>query len=306
MDNLRKMELILESASERLIAEIPVSELKVTDRLFRELSSYYEHLQHRAEAEEMDKELLAQQQAEIGSCCSRLEQLFAQKLLLPQRVFDTLEIFHEHCPSIGRRILTEFWELDRIKPTKGIHSGETIPAYVLRCLKKFQALVTGDRESLQNTEIFYQLSQQQFGAMSGETIGMSNMQIDLLEEVVSRIGTRPKLLEALSAALIFQEIGKLPLYLEEYRSLSRSNNHGVAGAEILRRQALLRRLGMDSDTSRLTDFLVEVHGLIGHVLLGEVALPALGSVTSLGDEHVFEAFFLHSVLSAAAYRGRCP
>jgi hypothetical protein len=302
MDNLKKMELILESARERLIPDIPVFELKETDRLFRELSSYHEHLQRHAKEEGMHKDLLAQQQAEISRCCSRLEELFAQKLLVPPGVFDTLEIIHEHCPSIGRRILTEFWELDRIKPTKGSHSGETIPAYVLRCLKKFQALVTGDRESLQNTKIFYQLSQQQFGAMTGETIGISNMQIDVLEKVVGRIGTRPKLLVALSAALIFQEIGKLPLYLEEYRSLSRSNNHGVAGAEILRRQALLGRLGMDRDTSRLTDFLVEVHGLIGHVLMGEVSLPALGLVTSSGDELVFEAFFLHSVLAAAAYR----
>ena len=109
-------------------------------------------------------------------------------------------------------------------------------------------------------------------------------------------------MEALSAALIFQEIGKLPLYLEEYRSLSHSNTHGVAGAEILRRQALLQRLGMDEDTSRLTNSLVEVHGLMGHVLLGEVALPALDLVTSSGDEQLFEAFFLHSVLAAAAYR----
>jgi hypothetical protein len=109
-------------------------------------------------------------------------------------------------------------------------------------------------------------------------------------------------MEALSAALIFQEIGKLPLYLEEYRSLSHSNTHGAAGAEILRRQALLQRLGMDEDTSRLTNFLVEIHGLMGHVLLGEVALPVLELVTSSGDEELFEAFFLHSVLAAAAYR----
>jgi hypothetical protein len=231
----------------------------------------------------------------------RLEKLFAQKLLIPQRVFDTLEIIHEHCPTIGRHILTEFWELDKIKPSKKIHSGETIPRYVLRCLKKFQALVTGDREALQNTEIFYQLAQQQFGAMTGESIGISNVQIDLLEEVVKRIETRVELMESLSAALIFQEIGKLPMYLEEYRSLSQSNIHGEAGAEILRRQDLLERLGMDEEKSKLTDFLVEFHGLMGHVLKGEVALPALDLVTSCGDELLFEAFFLHSVLAAAAY-----
>jgi hypothetical protein len=40
---------------------------------------------------------------------------------------------------------------------------------------------------------------------------------------------------------------------------------------------------------------------MGHVLLGEVALPALDLVTSSTDEQFFEAFFLHSVLAAAAY-----
>ncbi|MGD8995069.1 MAG: hypothetical protein PVH34_07635 [Syntrophobacterales bacterium] len=301
-DNLRKMEPMLQAARDRVIPEIPISELRETDRLFRELHSYDQHLQQLTPETGMDTESLAQQKTEIESCCSRLEDLFAQKLFLPQRVFDTLEIIHEHCPSIGRRILSEYWELDRIKPIKKIHSGETIPAYVLRCLKKFQALVAKKREALQNTEIFLQLAQQQFGPMTGETIGMSNVQIDILEEVVDRISTRPELMEALSAALIFQEIGKLPIYLEEYRSLSHSHTHGKAGAEILRRQALLQRLGMNEDTSRLTNSLVEVHGLMGHVLLGEVASPALELVTSSGDEQFFEAFFLHSVLAAAAYR----
>ncbi|MEJ2235944.1 MAG: hypothetical protein P8X67_18720 [Syntrophobacterales bacterium] len=267
MDNLKKMEPMLQSVRDRLIPEIPISELRKTDRLFRDLQSYGQHLQRLTLETETDTVSLAQQKAEIEFCCSRLEELFVQKLFLPQQVFDTLEIIHEHCPSIGRRILTEFWELDRIKPTKKTHVGETISAYVLRCLKKFQALVTKNREALQNTEIFLQLAQQQFGAMTGETIGISNVQIDILEEVVARISTRPELMEALSAALIFQEIGKLPLYLEEYRSLSHS-----------------------------------VHGLMGHVLLGEVALPALDLVTSSGDEQLLEAFFLHSVLAAAAYR----
>jgi hypothetical protein len=302
MENLRKVELILQSAQERLIPEIPIADLEEANRLYRELYSYYEHLQRLPTSSGVDADLLERQKTEIGHCCSVVEALFAQKLIVPQRVFDTLEIIHEHCPAIGRRVLNEFWELDRIKPTKKVDFGETIPAYVLRCLKKFQALVTKDSESLQNTEIFYQLAQQQFGAMTGESIGMSNAQIDTLEEIVHRIGVRPKLMEALCAALIFQEIGKLPLYLEEYRFLSQSNSHGVAGAEFLRRQALLQRLGMDEDTSRLANFLVEIHGLVGHVLRGEVALPALDLVTSTGDELLFEAFFLHSVLAAAAYR----
>jgi len=301
-DNLRKVELILQSARGQLIPEIAESELRETDRLFGELHTYQDHLQQFIPIAGVDTGSLARQKAKIDRCCSRLEKLFAQKLLIPQRVFDTLETIHEHCPTIGRRILTEFWELDKIKPSKKIHSGETIPRYVLRCLKKFQALVTGDREALQNTEIFYQLAQQQFGAMTGESIGISNVQIDILEEVVIRINTRAELMAALSAALIFQEIGKLPLYLEEYRSLSQSNIHGEAGAEILRRQDLLERLGMDEEESKLTDFLVEVHGLMGHVLKGELALPALDLVTSCGDELLFEAFFLHSVLAAAAYR----
>ena len=147
------------------------------DRLYRELHSYHKHLQRFSQETGKGAELLAQQKTEIGRCCSRLEALFAQKLLVPQRVSDTMEIIHEHCPSIGRRILTEFWELDRIKPTKKIDFGETISAYVLRCLKKFQALATKDRESLQNREIFHQLAQQQFGAMTGDSIGISNAQI---------------------------------------------------------------------------------------------------------------------------------
>jgi len=301
-ENLRKVELILQWARDKLIPEIAVPELREIDRLFGELHTYHDHLLRFIPVAGVDTDSLAKQKAKIDRCCSRLEKLFAQKLLTPERVYDTLEIIHEHCPTIGRHILTEFWELDKIKPSKKNHSGETISRYVLRCLKKFQALVTGDREALQNTEIFYQLAQQQFGAMTGESIGISNVQIEMLEEIVRSINTRRELMESLSAALIFQEIGKLPMYLDEYRHFSQSDIHGEAGAEILRRQDLLDRLGMDEEKRKLTDFLVEVHGLIGHVLKGEVALPALELVTSCGDELVFEAFFLHSVLAAAAYQ----
>ena len=301
-DNLRKIEAILQSARDQLIPDIAASELREADRLFGELHTYQDHLQHFIPEAGADTSRLLEHKVKIERCCLRLEKLFAQKLLIPERVFDTLETIHQHCPTIGRHILTEFWELDKIKPSKKIHSGETIPGYVLRCLKKFQALVTGDRESLQNTEVLYQLAQQHFGAMAGESIGISNVQIEILEEIIDRIAARADLMESLTAALIFQEIGKLPFYLEEYRYLSQSDVHGEAGAEILRRQDLLERLGLNEEKSKLTDFLVEVHGLMGHVLKGEVVLPALDMVTSCDDELLFEAFFIHSVLAAAAYR----
>jgi hypothetical protein len=51
----------------------------------------------------------------------------------------------------------------------------------------------------------------------------------------------------------------------------------------------------------LAEFFVEVHGLVGQVLRGDAALTALGRVTAGGDELVFDAFFLHSLLAAAAY-----
>jgi hypothetical protein len=300
--NLRKVEQMLESTRERWIPEMPLAELKEADRLFRELSSYDEHLGGIVAGNGRDVEAKTRLKSEISHSCARMLELFARKLFIPQYIYDNLGILHEHCPNIGRHLLSEFWELYRIKPTQKIYDGETVPSYVFRCLKKFQALVNREREALQNTELFYQLAQQQFGPMAGESIGASNAQIETLEELIGQMGSRPGLLEALGAALLFQEIGKLSLHLEEYKALSKRVSHAGAGAEILRRRGVLRRFGMKPKTSRLVEFLVEVHGLVGHVLRGEVALPALEMVTRSRDELVFVAFFLHSVLAAAAYR----
>jgi hypothetical protein len=299
--SLRKLGVILDSARRRTIYDIPTPDLMEVDRLFRELSSYHEHLQDAASAHGMAGESVGALSAEISRICSRVEQFFASRLFVPQHLYDNLEILHEHCPNIGRHLLPEFWELYRIKPTQEIADGETISAYVLRCLKKFQALVNKEREGLQDVELFYHRAREQFGPMAGESIGASNAQIEVLEGIVERIASRPALLAALGAALVFQDIGKLCLYLDEYRSLSARISHAEAGAEMLRRQGLIRRLGIDEETDELAQFLVEVHGLVGHVLRGEAALLALEKVTGRRDELLFDAFFLHSVLAAAAY-----
>ena len=299
--NLRRVELILDGARRRAISDIPSADLAMVDRLFGELSSYREHLE-KASEEGMGEGSVGVLNGEIGRVCSRLEQFFASRLFVPQHLYDNVEILHDHCPTIGRYLLPDFWELYRIKPTLELADGETISAYVLRCLRKFQALVTKDRDGLQNVELFYHLAQEQFGPMAGESVGASNAQIEVLESIVDRIASRPGLLEALGAALVFQDIGKLCLYLEEYRSLSGKVSHGQAGAEMLRRLRILPRLGMGEETARLAEFFVEVHGLLGHVLRGDAAVTALGKVTAGGDEFVFDAFFLHSLLAAAAYR----
>jgi len=300
--NLKRLGGILDSARRRSIYDIPTADLREVDQLFRELTSYHEHLQDAASAHGMGGEAVEELSADISRICTRLEQFFAGLLFVPQHLYDNLEILHEHCPTIGRHLLPDFWELYRVKPIQESADGETISAYVLRCVKKFQALVNKEREGLQDVGLFYHHAREQFGPMAGESIGASNAQIEVLEGIIERMASRPALLKALGVALVFQDIGKLCLYLEEYRNLSARVAHGEAGAEMLRRQGLIRRLGMDEEINELAEFLVEVHGLIGHVLRGEAAVTTLAKVTGRRDELLFDAFFLHSVLAAAAYR----
>lgn len=300
--NLSRLKEIVRFARQRSIPEMQLAEFKEADRLFRELDSYLKHLVGVAGGEGPAREPEARLQEEISNVCAELQQLLAGKLFVPRNLYDNLEILHQHCPNISRRLLSEFWDLYCIKPTQKIHDGETVPDYVLRCVKKFQALVNREREGLLDKEIFYQLAQQQFGPMTGESIGPSNLQIEALEDIVQRLSSRPKLLEALGAALVYQELGKLAMYCEEYRGLSDKVAHARAGAEILKKLEVFRRFGMDSQTAQTAEFLVEVHGLIGHILRGEVAMPALEVITALGDEMLFDSFFLHSVLAAAGFR----
>jgi hypothetical protein len=299
--NLRRVGLILDGARSRAISDIPSADLAMVDRLFGELSSYREHLRG-ASAGGVGDGSVGTLNGEIGRVCSRVQEFFARRLFEPQHLYDNLEILHDHCPTIGRQLLPDFWELYRIKPALELADGETISAYVLRCLKKFQALVNKERDRLQNVDLFYHLAQEQFGPMAAESVGASNAQIEMLEGIVDRIAARPGLLKALGAAMVFQDIGKLCLYLPEYRSLSTKVSHGEAGAEMLRCRGILGRLGIDEEVSRLAEFFVEVHGLVGHVLRGDAAVTALGRVTTGGDEPLFDAFFLHSLLAAAAYQ----
>ncbi|MBW1982138.1 MAG: hypothetical protein JRJ12_13055 [Deltaproteobacteria bacterium] len=301
-ENVARLKSVLTSIKQSGLNEISPVDLREMNLLFRETTSYYEHLRALESRRSGNNDLLEKQLRTIEGLTDELQEIFLSSLFNPENLYDNLHVLQEHCPAIGAYLLPTFWQLYRIGTSQQIYAGETIPGYVLRCLKKFQALVRKDRDSLQDSELFYKLAQQQFGPMTGDAIGLSNAQIDALEDIVERFSTEPDLLQALAVALVLQEVGKLALYLEDYREWSNRVSHAEAGADILRKGDVLESLAISGRVRQLTIFLIEYHGLIGQVIRGEISPLGLEAVTSPGDELLFEAFFLHSVLAAAAYR----
>ncbi|MHC1726825.1 MAG: hypothetical protein AB9866_12595 [Syntrophobacteraceae bacterium] len=303
-DNIQKIEDLLTNFESRKLMNISLRELKEMERRFSEMISFRRYLDREGCSLQCSilESLggLEQKSREIQELEFRLKIILHNQIFLPEEIFDDISMLQKHCPEILGFIIPELRGLGflgGISPEPGSGSLED---YVMRCLQKYQALVNRDRNSFQDRNIYYRLAKQEFGPLAEEGLGASHPQLEVLEFYINRIREKPALQQALSFALLFQEIGKL-----EQFSCSQTENywtHGRRGAEILRKLNILNKYGVDAQIENRVIFLVRHHGLLGHVILGDEPITALDSITSEKDTLLLDAFLVHCVLASAAVK----
>jgi hypothetical protein len=306
-EDILRIEALLRHFERQKLTVISLKQLHELERFFSELESFHRNIHLNASIQQDASSSLAggvrfpnAKGPRIEEIERRLKTIMQNHILVPGEVSDTVSSLVRYCPEILRFVLPEFHALGSLMAQYPTSQKQSLGEYVMRCLQKFQALVTKDRNAFQDRNTFYQLAKEEFGALAEEGIGASHSQLDLLEYIAESIQQRPLLLGALMVALLFQEIGKIEASSTGLFESDVFRTPAERGAFVLERTDILDRYNLDPQMKDLVILLVRHHGLIGRVLLGEEPASALERLTAGQDEQLLDAFVLQAVLNAAA------
>jgi hypothetical protein len=305
-ENIRQIDALLSLFESQKLRGISLRNLQEMERFFSELESLHHYLQqegcyiqcdiftHTGGIELKDRE--------IGEIELRLKKILHGQIFVPEEIYDSISALAKYCPDMLRFVLPEFHALGNLLETWPTRQKQPVGIYSMRCIEKFQALVIKDRNAFQNQNAFYQLAKLEFGPLAEGGIGASHAQMDILEYLVDRIQQWPLLYQALTFALLFQDIGKIDEYAESLPEVRSCRTHAERGALIIEKSEILKKYNLGPQIEQLVILLVRYHGSIGHVLQGEEPVTALEEITSAQDDRLLDVFALHAILAASAVR----
>jgi hypothetical protein len=303
-ENIEQIEGLLTHFESQKLRGISLKNLQEIERLFSELESFHRYIDREGctlwcdilgregDQKAKDKEI---EQVEL-----RLKSILLKQIVIPEEIYDTVSVLAQHCPEVLRFILPEFHTFGNLVENWPTRKKQSLGMYVMRCLEKFQALIIKDRDNFQDRNTFYQLAKLEFGSLAEGGIGASHAQLDILEYLIDRIQQRPSLYQALSFALLFQDIGKVEQYSEAFPGAAARWTHAEQGALILESSGLLKQYHLDPLIEQLVVRLIRHHGLVGHVIQGEEPITALDQLTRDQDDRLLDVFVLHCILAAAS------
>jgi len=305
-ENIRRMRDLFPHFESRKLEAVPVKSLQEMERWFSEVVSFHRYLQEGGcclECGIFDRSGgLEAKEREIEEIEQRLKNIILNQILVPEETYDTLVVLARRCPEMLSFVLPEFRMLGNLVKTWPKRETDSLGAYVLRCLEKFQALVIRDRNSFQDRNVYYQLAKQEFGPLAEEGIGPTHAQMDILEYMVERIHQDPLLYRAFTFSLLFQDIGKIEQYAATLLEPGPRPTHAEQGALILERSDILKNYNLGDRVEKLVVLLVSRHDSIGRVIRGEEPFVALEGITEARDERLLDVFVLHSILAVSAFR----
>lgn len=305
-ENIQQIDVLLNHFETQKLRGINLKNLQELERRFSELESFHQYLQREGctlQCDLIEKEGgIAAKDQKIEEIEGRLRFILQGQVFLPEEIHDNVSILANHCPQILGFFLPELQALGDLVERWPTREKRSLGSYVMRCLEKFQALVIRDRNAFQNQSAFYQLAKKEFGPLAEEGIGATHAQMDVLEYLVERIQQQPFLYQAMTLALLFQEIGRVERYFKALDCHARFLPHGERGGAILEKLKILKRYRLDPRTERLVIMLVKNHGLIGHVIQGEAPMGVLSTLTARGDDCLLDVYVLQSILGSASIR----
>ncbi|ROQ90833.1 hypothetical protein [Desulfosoma caldarium] len=304
-ENVELIEKLLSKFESCKLKEVSLQEVTQLERLFSEISSYkqylYEEGRSEADVHQEGPPSPSFMGLRLSSIENRIRHVFLSQILVPEEIFDTVSLLVEHCPNVLRFVMPDLHHLGQLMENRPTRKRQSVGSYIMRCLEKFQALILKDRENFQDVTTYYQMAKNEFGPLATEDNGAKHHQLEILEHFLERIDQeRPALTQALTLALLFQDLGKLETYTEESKILERIWTHAERSVRILQQHRTLSQYNLSKEVQDLTLELIRHHGLIGHVIQGSEPITAIELLTQANDKDLLDTFVLHAILAAAS------
>ncbi|MFQ5647097.1 MAG: hypothetical protein ACE5GM_09215 [bacterium] len=300
--SVSRLNCLLKSVEELRVSQVSPEVLKEIERLFFSIEKY-PSVFHR-EINRLKKEggepgritALKKRLTMVNNLKERVRERFLRELFNPAEVYTGLSLLYRNCSSLLNFLLKEFGKYAQVAPKRVEHS-RTVIDYILRCVEKFQALAVDDRDLFSNPLSFNELALREFGD-ARSALKIHPKQFSYLRKIYLSIPEDIR--QALSLALIFQDIGKIPEYRKKYGQTVDCTDHAEAGAKMLEISGAMQKLTGDLRVSSIVISLIRHHGLLGQVIRGESTPEQLQEI--LASPELLDVYFLHSVIAAGAVR----
>jgi len=303
--NIEKLESLIRKLAGHLIWEIEVDDLKNLEVLFSNLESFYQSHLRLIDQKDFALKLPARQNRWFERVQDLREQLrsnFLNVIFHPEDVYTDLELLHYNTPALLNFILPEFTALENLDSSWHLYLTSPVTHYIATATKKIQALIRHDKEGFQDTQFLHSLAQREFGPMATGIVGFSESQIEDLENIVDRLGRNQPLFDALIKSFIFQDIGRIPGLREEYRNKINPADLAHTGAFFIETEKIAERYFLGRKGKAYLIFLVRHHGLLHHIIRGELSFYALKDILESPDRDLIDAFFVFSFIMISAIR----
>lgn len=280
-------------------------DLKTLERLFAGLESFHQshlrHLQHTPAAPRLplrQRGWFERYRALRGD----LKRLLLPSLFEARNIHTALSLFYDHAPALLRFLLPQFMALDKI-PIGGAQKGPiSATRHIIRCTRRLQALIRHAPEEFQDSRFLHRLAQREFGPLATGIVGLSDSQIEEIEDIVAGLAHNRDLMGALAKSFVFQEIGRIPELRDKHAAGINTADYGEAAATLIEKESIAREYGLTPREADTLRFLVRHHSLLHQIVKGETSLAALEDILKHRDRDLFDAFFVSAFIALSAVR----
>ena len=304
-EDIESAERLLEEIIGIEAAHIPVEKFRGLDVFFSNLESFFKSHHRLLKGNHSLPKLPARHKRWIERI-ARLRKNLKHSLLLvlfsPPRLFSDLDLLYYNAPTILDFLIPEFMALKDLDISGRLYLTSPVTLYIMAAAKKFQALITHEKQEFQDEQFLHSLAQKEFGPMATGIVGISETQLESLENIVNGLKDHPDLFDALTKSFLFQDIGRVLELRERYKDLINPADIADTGAIFLEKEKVGERYHLSREANGFLIFLVKYHSLLYRNLRGEISLSALRNVLVPKDKNLFDAFFVLSVIMLSAIR----
>jgi len=303
--DIERLSSLLQRIRGRFISDIPVTTLKALETFFSNLEAFFQcHLKIIQETSPGPGIPVRQKrwfQAAKG-LRSALKANFLRVMFRPESIYSDLDALYRNAPSLLNFLIPQLMALQ--EPGLSAHMDVTGPVteYIMKATRKFQALITHDKQSYYDTEFLHRLAQKEFGPMAEGIVGVSELQMEDLWVILEDLKRNPDLSDALVKSLLFQDLGKIPSLRQAYLDEINPADPAEAGAFLAEREDIAAQYHLSERGKFYLTFLIKYHELLHHTIRGEISFAALQSVLDLRDKQLFDAFLVSSFITLSAIR----
>lgn len=300
-----RLNTLLETSEGWLSPSIPAEKLENIALLFSDLESFYQSHLLILEQKIFDFQMPKRQKQwfkRAGSLRTKLKSILYQIIFVPEKIFSNLSLLYEKAPSLLEFIIPEFMALKGYDLKCHKYMTDSPAEYILASAKKFQALVKKERINFQDINFLHKIAQKEFGPMATGIVGISESQIEKLEDITSGLRNNKELFDAFVRALVYQDIGRIEGLREKYRNAINPADIAHAGAVIIEKEKIAAKCGLGAEGGKALIFMVRYHSLLLHIIRGEICQCALHEVTDPKDIELCEGFFLISFIMLSAIK----